>query len=285
MNGISDSRTAESAGSGGWPIWAMAGSVAVLALGVSAGMADARASLAASAVCGGSPVAAVLSGEEADEEVVIDVSLSTAARALREEYRQVALSIVERAAADGSAARIVVFGSSGVGARVVFSGSFRPVSPVLVFNLAEANRLRCLAEQALERALAIGTRESGTDLAGAVAAAVASGRQVVKPGEAVTVTVLSDGCQAPSRSGPNRSLTDLCGKLARGVSPQRILARAGDEFSFGDARGVTVTMKGVGVGRSRSAASTGQARRLVAFWRLICLRARASACVIGSAVL
>jgi hypothetical protein len=211
--------------------------------------------------------------------------MSTASSILRGEYRQVALSIVARAAVAESAVRVVMFGASGVGARVVFAGSFAPVATVMVYNLAHTNRLKCLADSAISSALTAAKSQRGTDVAGATAAAIAAGRSAVRRGGSISVTVLSDGCQAPAASGPNRKLTDLCGKLAHGASPEQILSASRGEFSLGKAHGVNLTMRGVGVGRFAADASSERAKRIVAFWRLACLQARASACAIGSAVL
>jgi hypothetical protein len=234
-------------------------------------------------VCSGSPVSVVAAGQKSDEEVVIDGSMSTASSALRWRYREAALAVVERAAANGSAVRVVVFGASGVGARVVFSGSFAPVSTVGAFNLAAANRSRCLATQALTAALGTGRSEGrGTDVAGAVASAIAAARAITATHGSVSLTVLGDGCQAPAAAGPNRHLTDLCGLLARRVSVERILATHAAEFRLGDARGVSLRMQGLGVGRFAELASTARAQTLVRFWQAVCARAHAAACEVGS---
>jgi hypothetical protein len=114
--------------------------------------------------------------------------------------------------------------------------------------------------------------------------AVASARALVKPGGSIAVTVLTDGCQAPASSGPNRQLTALCVQLDAGVSQMTIALKHGKEFALGDLRGVALTMAGVGVGRFADAASTARAEELVEFWRTACVRANATRCVIGSAV-
>lgn len=235
--------------------------------------------------CVGAAAEAIPPGQKNVEEIVLDGSASTGAPQLREQYRAAALAIAARAASSGSALRITVFAASGAGARVVFAGSFAPVSTVMVYNLAAANRLRCLATAAIDKALTTRSYETGSDVAGATAAAIAAGRASVKAGGRVTVTVLTDGCQSPARSGPNRRLTDLCGKLARGESPDRVLDGAPVEFSLGNASGVSLSMLGVGVGRFAVEASTARAERLVKFWQLVCQHAHASACVIESAVL
>ena len=257
--------------------------VVVLALFAAAG-SERSSAAATSRSCGGSASVGVTQGASVVEEVAIDGSASTRSAALRAGYEQATLAIVARAASENAALRVVVFGPSGVGARVVFAGSFAPVSSVMAFNIAATNRTRCLAEQAIAAAFASRSVVVGTDVAGAIVSAVASARELVKPGGRVSVTVLTDGCQAPARSGPNRQLTDLCGQLDAGVSPVTIVARHGLEFALGDLHGVALTVAGVGVGRFADAASTLRAEELVRFWEAACSRAGAGQCVIGSAV-
>lgn len=273
-----------SRGHGGFPTQLASGAlVALLALLVAVGSARTVAA-ATSRGCGGSPSAAVTQGASVVEEVAIDGSASTRSAVLRAGYEQAALAVVARAASESGALRVVVFGPSGVGARVVFAGSFVPVSSVLAFNLAATNRSRCLAQQAVVAAFASRQTTVGTDVSGAIVSAVASARTLVKAGGRVAVTVLTDGCQAPAPSGLNRRLTDLCGQLTAGVSPARIVARHRVEFALGNLRGVVLTMAGVGVGRFADAASTARAQELVGFWQGACRRAGAAQCVIGSAV-
>lgn len=260
--------------------WSAAVVVSVLAVAVTT---PGAAPAGYRAACGSSPPAAIQTNPNSAEAVGLDGSPSTAAPELRREYRRAALAAVQTAAAHGSAVRIVVFGASGVGARVIFSGSFAPVSTVYAFNLAARNRLLCLARRALASAFAGRVHGAGTDVAGAVAAQVAWGRSVVGRHGRVSVLVLTDGCQAPSPSGPNSDLTDVCGQLRADRRPAWILRRHRAEFSFGRARGVQVRMEGVGVGRHAAAASTVQAEELVRFWLLVCRRSRA-VCRVGSAV-
>jgi len=236
----------------------------------------------AHASCGATEAASAAEPERA-EAVAIDGSLSTGAAGLRSEYQRAALAAVEKAAADDAAVRVVVFGASGVGARVIFSGSFAPVSTVDAFNLAARNRLLCLARRALASAFVGQARRAGTDVAGTIAEQVSWGRSVVRPHGRVSVLTLSDGCEAPSPSGTNAHLTDLCGELRKGRKPAWLLAHHRTEFSFGDSRDVHVRMEGVGVGKSSAAASTLQAEKEIRFWKLACRRSRA-VCQIGSAV-
>ena len=98
----------------------------------------------------------------------------------------------------------------------------------------------------------------------------------------MTVTIMTDGCQAPAATGLNRELTDVCGKLAAGKTIDAILAAHKVEFSLPDASGVTVVMRGVGVGRRPAAASTRLAATLIEFWMTVCRRAHAKACLVGS---
>jgi hypothetical protein len=106
----------------------------------------------------------------------------------------------------------------------------------------------------------------------------------VAPRGPASVTVFTDGCQAPAPSGPNRHLTDLCGLLASGESPAKILKAHASEFSLGDASGIAVSVRGIGIGRDENAANTVFARKLTTFWNTACRRARARSCQIGSAV-
>lgn len=234
-------------------------------------------------VCVGSAVSTVADGQKAVDVVAIDGSLSTRSAELRRAYERVALKVIGEAAGSGAAVRVVEFGASGVGARVVLSGSFAPVSTVEAFNLAAGNRLRCLATEALSTALSRHAREgTGTDVAGAVASEIAAARTIAVHGGSISVTVVSDGCQAPAATGPNRHLTDLCGLLGRGVGVGRILATHAAEFQLGDARGVSLRMEGLGVGRLADRASTARAQVLVRFWQTVCARAHAASCEIGS---
>jgi len=241
------------------------------------------AAYASHAGCGGSPPVATGAMPRGAAAVAIDGSISTNGRELRQSYRGAALAAVQVAAAHEWAARIVVFGASGVGARVIFSGSFMPVSTVYAFNVAARNRLLCLAKKALASAFVSRIHLAGTDVAGAIAEQLAWGRSVVRSHGRVSLLALTDGCEAPARSGANAHLTDLCPELRKGRSPGWILKHNRREFSLGHERGVHITMEGVGVGRDQSAASTLQAEKLVAFWGLACRRSRA-VCKIASAV-
>jgi hypothetical protein len=140
--------------------------------------------------------------------------------------------------------------------------------------------LRCLADSAIGSALSRRARGSGTDVAGAIATAVGRGRAAVRAVGAVVVTVLTDGCQAPAASGPNRDLTDLCGLLEHGVSVARILREHAAEFDLGNAHGVSLRIEGLGVGRFANRATTARSRALARFWLSVCLRADAS-CQVG----
>ncbi len=261
---------------------ALISTLAVLVGGAVAVAATGSAGLQPHASCGTTQSTPMAPPGRA-EGMALDGSKSTDAPSLRREYAQAALAAVKLAAAEQAAVRIVVFGASGVGARVIFSGSFVPVSTVLAFNIAARNRLLCLAKKALASAFVSRTRQSGTDVAGAIAEQIAWGRSVIHPHGRVSLLVLTDGCEAPSRSGANAHLTELCGELRKGRKPAWILRHHRREFSLGRARGAVVTMEGVGVGRDQSAASTLQAEKLVAFWALDCHRSKA-VCKIGSAV-
>lgn len=232
--------------------------------------------------CSGSRIQTVAPGANAAIEVALDGSVSTRSSSLRRQYVEVAQATVEQAVTQHAALRIVVFGSSGVGARVVFSASFAPVSTVMAFNLAAANRLRCLADAAIADAFRASPPKIGSDVAGATAAAVGWVRAVVKSGGMGAVTVATDGCQSPAKAGPNARLTDLCGVIRHGVGLPQILEKHAKEFSLGDARGIRLQMVGLGVGRDAADASTSRAQEVVAFWQLVCARAHAASCLIGS---
>jgi hypothetical protein len=236
--------------------------------------------------CPGSPIERIAEPHMAVDGVGLDISVSTESALRRASYEDAALSSVSQAASEKAAIRIVAFGASGVGAKIMFEGSFAPASDEDVYNLAAQNRALCWAKQAIAQALAKRTspRDAGTDLAGATAALITDARSLLAHGGSASVTVFTDGCQAPSLSGPNRDLTDLCGVLASGESPAQIFRSHASEFSLGDAHGVTIAMRGVGVGRNQNAASSTFARRLVIFWTKVCRMAHARACEIGSAV-
>jgi len=244
-------------------------------------VAAAAGSAGAHASCGATQTASTAEPARA-EAIAIDGSLSTGSPNLRREYRQAALAEVEAVANEQAAVRVVVFGASGVGARVIFVGSFVPVSTVYAFNLAARNRLLCLAKRALASAFIGQTRRAGTDVAGAIAEQAAWAQAEVRPHGKVSLLAITDGCEAPAPSGANAHLTDVCGDLRKGRTPAWILSRHRREFSLGDGRGVRLTMEGVGVGKDQSTASTLRAEQLVAFWRLACRRSR-WACDIRSA--
>jgi hypothetical protein len=266
-----------------WPSMAL---VAVLLVGLTAGCLSGHRRQIKTSRCSGSAVTAISAPQSKVYAFDLDISLSTESPPLRASYETAALALLNQAANEQAALKIVAFGASGVGARVVFEGSFAPVSDDDVYNLAAQNRLSCWAKSAIATALATHTppRDTGTDVAGATSSLIADARSLVAPRGSASVTVFTDGCQAPAPSGLNRNLTDLCGLLASGDSPARILRAHAAEFSLGNAHGVTITMEGVGIGRNQNAASSTLARKIVAFWQLTCDRAKARACEIGSAV-
>ena len=260
---------------------AFAAAAGVAALTVTAGQAI--VSVTGNA-CPGHPVMAIAAPQVAVEEVGLDVSASAASKTLHALYEQAALAVVDRAAEEKAALRVVAFGASGAGATPVFQGSFAPKTSEEVYNLAEENRLRCWAHKAIRRALAAppsGGR--GSDVSGAAAALIRHARSLSVGGAQATVTVITDGCQAPARTGPNSTLTDLCGKLAAGRTPTEIVRARPAEFRLPNARGVvTVVMKGVGVGRWSERTNSVRVMQLVRFWRSTCVKAHARACVVGS---
>ncbi len=262
--------------------------IAVLALLISSAScsAVAQATPPMSAACNGDAIAAP-GLQRTVFEGAIDISPSNSRAQLRTQYLITAETLVEEAESRKASLRIVTFGASGVGARTVVQVTFADSSQDELFNLAAANKARCAARRALRTALAASRRWNGggTDVAGTLAALIADGKARTAPGGLLTVTVLTDGCQAPATSGPNRRLTDLCGALAGGTSAQRILQRHAAEFAIGRAAGATVVMKGIGVGGNPNAANSLQARKLVMFWQLVCHRAQAARCVIESSVL
>jgi hypothetical protein len=240
-----------------------------------------------SAACGEAPVALASESAESEETVAVDTTKSATSPPVRAAYRRAALAVVMRAASEKALLRLVAFGASGVGVRVMFQGSFAPASVDDVFNLAAANRTRCLANRAVDSMLAIRPSPGlGSDVAGLLASEISTGRALIAPGGSVTVTVFTDGCQAPAKQGPNSRLTDLCGRLAKGQKASSILRARAEEFRLPDASDVvSIAMKGVGVGRNPAAANTLFARKLVEFWTLVCIHAHARACRIESGVL
>jgi hypothetical protein len=149
------------------------------------------------------------------------------------------------------------------------------------------NKARCAAHLAVRAALTAKRHWNGggTDVAGTLASLIADGKTRTGRGGSLTVTVLTDGCQAPATSGPNGRLTDLCGALTRGRSAQAILRRHPGEFAIGDATAVVLVMKGIGLGGDPNDSNTLQTRKLIMFWQLVCRQAHARQCVIGSSVL
>jgi hypothetical protein len=235
-------------------------------------------------ICSGPAIVAVDVGQRAVEEVAVDLSASTTGSALRSLYTTAARAIVARAVTESALLRVVAFGPSGVGAQPVFQASFAAVGDDELFNLAASNRLRCLAQQQIAT-LAVfngAGRDRGTDVAGMLRSLIENARSVTTDGARMTVTIMTDGCQAPATTGLNRGLTDVCGKLAAGKTIDAILAAHEVEFSLPDASGVTVVMRGVGVGRRPAAASTRLAATLIEFWMTVCRRAHAKACLVGS---
>lgn len=239
---------------------------------------------AAAARCGLLPVAPPPS-HEGILTVAVDRSISTDSKVVRARYASAALAVVERAAEEHAFVRVVMFDASGVGARVVFEGSFADVSADELFNLAAANRTRCVAREAITRAFRMTSGITGSDVAGVARSEILAAKSTVGPAWKAAVTILTDGCQAPAARGLNRRLTDLCLLLARGVKPAVILRAHEEEFSIGDARNVSVAVLGIGVGRDLSGSSSILAARLVAFWTLVvCKRAHPASCSVRSVV-
>ena len=237
------------------------------------------------AKCGGTPIVALSSLASAIEELGVDITLSTGSKVTRGLYRAAAVAVVDRAAMEHAALRIVAFGASGVGTRLMFEGSFAPVGADEVFNLAAVNRERCLAYAAVDAIVRMKSPSGGgSGVAGTLASLIVDARSHVRSGGTATVQLITDGCEAPSSRGPNRALTDLCGKLAHRMSAESVLRAHPDEFGVGDARGVSVVMEGVGIGRDPGAANSVFAARLAGFWRIVCTLARSQACRIGSSL-
>jgi hypothetical protein len=236
--------------------------------------------------CLGQSVQQVVVPQSAGEVVVVDSTQSTSSAVMRASYGLAALSVVTRAVGEHAALRIVSFGASGVGASVVFEGSFAPVGADEVYNEAARNRELCLAKKAI--AIALRTKPDslgGSDVAGSAASGIAWLKTIVRPGGQMTITTLSDGCQSPAARGPNHRLTNLCAQLSKGKSPPAILRAHAAEFDLGSAQGVTVALRGIGVGRNPRFANTLFAEKLIGFWALVCRRAHARACQIGSGLL
>ena len=269
----------------------VAASICITALTVMVAASPASTSVASTSVvgtrvttCSGNPVVAVPTRQHTVEEVAVDLSASTTGSSLRSLYTTAAQAIVSRSAAESALLRVVPFGPSGVGAQPVFQASFAATGDDELFNLAASNRERCLADR---QVASLGSesdrgRDRGTDVAGMLRSLIAHARSVAAAKATVTVTVITDGCQAPATIGLNRELTDVCGMLAAGKLPETIVARHAAEFSLPDATGVTIAIRGVGVGRRPEAASTRLAVSVVGFWTMVCRRAHAAACVIGS---
>jgi hypothetical protein len=262
--------------------------VVVVVVVVLAGLVFTTVSAAAGSqpACPGAAVQPLTGPQPIGEDVVIDSTQSTSSTVMRRDYGLAALAIVTRAANERAALRIVSFGASGVGASVVFEGSFAAVSADEVFNQAARNRELCLAKKAIANALATKPDPlGGSDIAGSVAGGIASLKAMVTPGGQMTLTVLTDGCQSPAARGPNQRLTNLCAQLARGKKPSAVLRAHAAEFNIGNANGVTLALRGIGVGRNRRFANTVFAQTLVGFWTLVCRRAHARACQIESGLL
>lgn len=268
-------------------LWVLSLTIALLFIsGAAVACQSNSAHQGAPSPCLGSPIVPISVPQEAVDELGLDITVSTESASLRDSYKAAALALGDQAASNKAALQIVAFGASGVGATTVFEGSFAPTGDDDVYNLAAENRARCWAKRSISQALA--TRaprtERGTDVAGTLASLVADARSLMARGGTGSVTLLTDGCQAPALTGPNRRLTDLCGLLASGVSPGQILRAHAAEFSLPDANGMTIAMRGVGIGRKQNAASTLFARRLAVFWATVCRSAHARTCRIGSAV-
>lgn len=263
---------------------ALVGIVTVVVIVAATTTARAHATSNVPGSCSGPLVVAVTAGQKAVTEVAVDLSASTTGSTLRSLYTEAAQAAVAKAVADAALLRVVPFGPSGVGAQPVFQASFAATGDDELFNLAASNRERCLADR---QVAALGTvnargRDRGTDVAGMLRSLITHAKSVAAAKASVTVTVITDGCQAPATVGLNRELTDVCGMLAAGKSPEAILAAHAAEFSLPDATGVTIAMRGIGVGRRPAAASTRLAVTLVGFWSTVCQRAHAKYCVIGS---
>jgi hypothetical protein len=263
---------------------ALVGIVATVVIVAATTTAAAHATSNVTGSCSGPPVVAVTARQKAVTEVAVDLSASTTGSTLRSLYTEAAQAAVAKAVADAAMLRVVSFGPSGVGAQPVFQASFAATGDDELFNLAASNRERCLADRQVAALGTVNTRgrDRGTDVAGMLRSLITHAKSVAAAKASVTVTVITDGCQAPATVGLNRELTDVCGMLAAGKSPEVILAAHAAEFSLPDATGVTIAMRGIGVGRRPAAASTRLAVTLVGFWSTVCQHAHATACLIGS---
>ena len=285
------SRMNQNPGGNAWPfcvllLIATAATLSSVTAGAAAPTATPAAAVARTAECPGAPVQPAPVEAAAGEDMELDVTASTTSATMRRLYETAALGVVERAVTERAALRIVAFGASGVGATVLFQGSFAPVSADEVFNLAHRNRELCLARRALGSFGEIRPDPlGGSDLAGSLAAGTTALKEMVRPGGQMTLAQLTDGCQSPAVRGPNHALTNLCAELARGRSVGAILRVHPLEFRLPNARGVTIMQRGLGIGRNARFANSVFAQRLVGFWAEVCRRAHARTCVIGSGVL
>ena len=94
----------------------------------------------------------------------------------------------------------------------------------------------------------------------------------------VTVTVATDGWIAPAVSGPNKSLFDLRAAIARGASPNRIIAAHREQLLVTNASGVNLVFRGLDQGANAGLGNTVRANRLTTFYSTLCQRLGARSC-------
>jgi hypothetical protein len=218
---------------------------------------------------------------DAAEIVAFDLSGSTHSAAVREAYKQLGANVMTRARDERAVFAILTFTSSSSSAKLAYAGSFKPSTGDEVFDLGQKNRVTCEAGVVIDRLFAPArgvARTTGSDPAGATAAAVSLAGPFLKGKRPVTVTVATDGWIAPAVSGPNKSLFDLRAAIARGASPNRIIAAHREQLLVTNASGVNLVFRGLDQGANAGLGNTVRANRLTTFYSTLCQRLGARSC-------
>jgi len=255
----------------------------VVAAGAAAGSPSPLARTATRCPAPAEPTSVGRLAGEAAELVLADASGSARSPETRTAYRHVAHDVLDRARESKAVYSLVTFTASSSSVRLRFSATFDPHTGDDVFDQAAKNRAYCEGEDALSRTFKpVAQGSTGSDPAGALAAAIDLARPLSKRGVPVRITLLTDGWIAPAPHGPNRDLFDLEAEIKRGKSPAAIIRAHADQLLLTNAKGVDLVVRGLDHRGNGALGNSVQAARLVNFYRAYCKTLKAHSCDITS---
>ena len=218
------------------------------------------------------PSAQIAHGQESVEEV-FDNSASTKQAGLRDGYAAAAAAVLNRAVARGAYVRISTFGGSIAGIKVICETSTRTEAAAPLFAVAQ----RTAMKQILDELLRAATRErvdQRTDIYAALVDAVQHARSLQADGGGpVRVYVWSDGDQAAGNYHLRR--------LLQATTDQKLAQLLVGNQPVPDARGIAITIHGIGRTNNARPAPTIATRRMADVWTLVCQAMHARSCHIS----